>query len=111
MADIGPELQRSVAYRSVADEISAMGNARNADVSDLFSGATLNKCEDGWMHDTDYWNGVGIEDFETFNLAHEGFAEFFSASTANPESLEMLRKYFPESGKIFDELIKIAAGG
>lgn len=111
MADIGPELQRSVAYRSVADEISAMGNARNADVSDLFSGATLNKCEDGWMHDTDYWNGVGIEDFETFKLAHEGFAEFFSASTANPESLEMLRKYFPESGKIFDELIKIAAGG
>ena len=69
MADIGPELQRSVAYRSVADEISAMGNARNADVSDLFSGATLNKCEDGWMHDTDYWNGVGIEDFETFKLA------------------------------------------
>mgnify|MGYP004658439409 CR=1 FL=1 len=111
MADIGPELQRSVAYRSVADEISAMGNARNADVSDLFSGATLNKCEDGWMHDTDYWNGVGIEDLETFKLAHEGFAEFFSASTANPESLEMLRKYFPESGKIFDELIKIAAGG
>lgn len=111
MADIGPELQRSAAYRSVADEISAMGNARNADVSDLFSGATLNKCEDGWMHDTDYWNGVGIEDFETFKLAHEGFAEFFSASTANPESLEMLRKYFPESGKIFDELIKIAAGG
>ena len=111
MADIGPELQRSAAYRSVADEISAMGNASNADVSDLFSGATLNKCEDGWMHDTDYWNGVGIEDFETFKLAHEGFAEFFSASTANPESLEMLRKYFPESGKIFDELIKIAAGG
>lgn len=111
MADIGPELQRSAAYRSVADEISAMGNARNADVSDLFSGATLNKCEDGWMHDTDYWNGVGIEDFETFQLAHEGFAEFFSASTANPESLEMLRKYFPESGKIFDELVKIAAGG
>ena len=111
MADIGPELQRSAAYRSVADEISSMGNARNADVSDLFSGATLNKCEDGWMHDTDYWNGVGIENFETFQLAHEGFAEFFSASTANPESLEMLRKYFPESGKIFDELIKIAAGG
>ena len=39
-------------------------------------------------------------------LSHEGFAEFFSASTANPESLAVLRKYLPESSKIFEEMLE-----
>ena len=36
------------AYNSVASEICEMSNADKADLSDLFGGATLNKCEDGW---------------------------------------------------------------
>lgn len=95
------------AYRSVADEIGKMGHAQKADISDLICGATLNKCEDGWIHDRDYWRPKGSgEDFTLMRLSHEGFAEFFSAHTANQESLEVLRKYLPESSKIFEEMLE-----
>ena len=106
---LGMRLQHSkeMAYKSVAKEISAMTDAQKADVSDLFTGATLNKCEDGWRHEKSYWKPKNApKDYECIPLAHEGFAEFFSAYTANPESLEMLRKYFPESSIIFEELLK-----
>ena len=95
------------AYRSVADEIGKMGHAQKADLSDLICGATLNKCEDGWYHDRGYWRPKGSgEDFTLMRLSHEGFAEFFSAHTANPESLAVLRKYLPESSKIFEEMLE-----
>lgn len=95
------------AYNSVASEIWEMSNADRADLSDLFGGATLNKCSDGWGHSKSYWRPKGAsEDYQLARLAQEGFAEFFSASTANPESLAVLRKYLPESSKIFDEMMK-----
>lgn len=95
------------AYRSVADEISGMTHAQKADLSDLFGGATLNKCNDGWGHSRDYWKPKGAgDDYVLSRLSKEGFAEFFSAYTANPESLAVLRKYLPESSKIFDEILK-----
>lgn len=95
------------AYNSVASEICEMSNADKADLSDLFGGATLNKCEDGWYHDRDYWRPKGSgEDFTLMRLSHEGFAEFFSAHTANPESIAVLRKYLPESSKIFEEMLE-----
>lgn len=95
------------AYNSVASEIWEMSNADKADLSDLFGGATLNKCSDGWGHSKSYWRPKGAsEDYQLARLAQEGFAEFFSASTANPESLAVLRKYLPESSKIFDEMMK-----
>lgn len=95
------------AYNSVASEICEMSNADKADLSDLFSGATLNKCEDGWYHDRGYWRPKGSgEDFTLMRLSHEGFAEFFSAHTANQESLDVLRKYLPESTKIFEEMLE-----
>ena len=95
------------AYRSVASEICEMSNADKADLSDLFSGATLNKCKDGWYHERDYWRPKGSgEDFTLMRLSHEGFAEFFSAHTANQESLDVLRKYLPESTKIFEEMLE-----
>lgn len=95
------------AYRSVAAEIDAMTNAQKADLSDLFGGATLNRCSDGWGHKTAYWKPKNApRDYELTPLAEEGFAEFFSAYTANPESLAVLRKYLPESSKIFEEMLK-----
>lgn len=95
------------AYCSVASEISAMTDAQKADLSDLFGGATLNKCSDGWGHTTTYWKPKGEpRDYELMQIANEGFAEFFSAYTANPESLAILRKYLPESSKIFEDMLK-----
>ena len=98
---------KTYAYRAVADEIRHMDDAQKADVSDLFGGATVCKCDDGWGHSKAYWRPKGTQKgYELKPLAHEGFAEFFSAYTANPESRKMLRKYLPESSKIFDEIIE-----
>lgn len=98
---------KTYAYKAVVDEIRHMDDAQKADVSDLFGGATVCKCEDGWGHSKAYWRPKGTQKgYELKPLAHEGFAEFFSAYTANPESREMLRKYLPESSKIFDEIIE-----
>lgn len=98
---------KAATYSFVASEIGEMSNAEKADLSDLFGGATLNKCNDGWGHSKSYWRPKGAsEDYQLARLAQEGFAEFFSASTANPESLAVLRKYLPESSKIFDEMMK-----
>jgi uncharacterized protein with gpF-like domain len=98
---------KTYAYKAVADEIRHMDDAQKADVSDLFGGATVRKCDDGWGHSKAYWRPKGTQKgYELKPLAHEGFAEFFSAYTANPESREMLRKYLPESSKIFDEIIE-----
>lgn len=98
---------KTYAYKAVADEIRHMDDAQKADVSDLFGGATVCKCDDGWGHSKAYWRPKGTQKgYELKPLAHEGFAEFFSAYTANPESREMLRKYLPESSKIFDEIIE-----
>lgn len=98
---------KTYAYKAVSDEIRHMDDAQKADVSDLFGGATVCKCEDGWGHSKAYWRPKGTQKgYELKPLAHEGFAEFFSAYAANPESREMLRKYLPESSKIFDEIIE-----
>ena len=98
---------KTYAYRAVADEIRSMNDAQKADLSDLFGGATVCKCEDGWGHEKTYWRPkLSQKGYELKPLAHEGFAEFFSAYTANPESLEMLLKYLPESTKIFEEMIE-----
>ena len=98
---------KAATYSSVASEIGEMSNAEKADLSDLFGGATLNKCNDGWGHSKSYWRPKGAsEDYQLARLAQEGFAEFFSASTANPESLAVLRKYLPESSKIFEEMLE-----
>lgn len=83
--------------KRVADEITALGVKAGADVSDIFSGVTDNRCKDGVWHPGYDWNDDSI--------AREAFAEFFSASFTSPESAEQLRRYFPESGKIFDEML------
>lgn len=78
-------------------EIAALGVRAGADVSDIFSGVTDSHCKDGVWHPDYDWN----EDL----IAREAFADFFSAHFTSPESAERLRRYFPESGKIFDEML------
>ena len=85
------------AYGDVADEITKLGIKAGGDVSDIFSGVTDNRCKDGTSHPGYAWN----DDL----IANEAFAEFFSASFTSPESAEQLRRYFPESAKIFDEML------
>ena len=53
----------------------------------------------GVGHGTDYW--------KSRNNGKEGFAEIYSAVVDNPESLEQVKRFFPESFKIFWEMIGV----
>lgn len=83
--------------KRIDGEITALGVRSGADVSDIFSGVTDNHCKDGARHPDYDWN----DDL----IAREAFAEFLSAHFTSPESAERLKRYFPESGKIFDEML------
>ena len=89
-------------FDSVSNEITRLGSKANHDVSDLFSGATNGNCTDGWCHPEYVWS----DDL----LAHEGFAEFFSAYASSPESMEQLKRYLPESSKIFEKMLDVLGG-
>lgn len=75
-------------------------DAAQADASDIFGGATSNKAVGNWEHwNKSYW------DSENTALTREAFAGFYSASISNEESLAVLRRYFPDSAAIFDDII------
>lgn len=97
------------AYASVSRELDAMTDEQKGDVSDLFGGATGNKAVDSWSHSARYWTqgttGSSAKFFRNEQLSTEGFAEFFSAYSCNPESKKQLQRYFPEATKIFEEIL------
>lgn len=92
--------KRQRAYEAVSKELMGLPDAAQMDVSDIFGGATGNKAVGNWGHwDKSYW------DSENTALAREAFAEFYSASISNEESLAVLKRYFPDSAAIFDDII------
>lgn len=93
------------AYAEVSKEIDAMTDAQKADLSDIFGGATGNKVNGGWGHRAAYWDGQNMA------LAKEAFAEFYSAHISNPESLAVLRQYFPKSAQVFEDIIDAIGKG
>lgn len=86
------------------------------DVSDLFGRATGNKAVDGWCHIKSYWTpdrdeaaGMTSEErarWSTDQLGIEGFAESYSAYCCNPASKAALQRYFPESARLFEEMLE-----
>ena len=94
------EIKKADAYASVEKELSGqLSFSSKIAVSDVFSGITKNKIEDGWKHSTSYWTQN-----ET-NVCLEFFAQTFADSINNPEGIEITKKYFPESYKIFERMI------
>ena len=82
---------------SIKNQLSLMARS---DISDMFE--PVMKTLDypfGVGHGKSYW---GSRD-----NGKEGFAEMFSAMTNNPESWEAIKTYFPESVKIFEEMLKV----
>jgi hypothetical protein len=71
-----------------------------ADISDMFEGATGAKICLGAGHGKEYWkdrdNGIEV------------FAEMFSASVCNFGSLNAIKTYFPETYKVFQEMVRSA---
>ena len=93
------EIKKRDAYETVKKELYNLHQYARLSVSDTFSGCTFNKVKDGGYHSTSYWKS----DPELVCL--EFFAENFSAMIVNPRSLEMIKKYFPKSHKIFKQML------
>ena len=71
-----------------------------ADISDIME-ATLryeNSYPLGCGHGKRYW--------ATHNVNTEAFAEMYSATISNPESLEVIKTYLPKSYNVFLEMLE-----
>ncbi|MBR2682607.1 MAG: hypothetical protein IKE22_04985, partial [Atopobiaceae bacterium] len=91
-----------MAYRSLSKELLSLPKEARADVSDLFGGATNNAVDGGFGHDEPgYWTSLP----GTQRLASEGFAEMFSATMTQGESLEALRRCLPRSYSLFKQML------
>ena len=86
------------AYRKVSEELRSLPYMGCGDVSDMFGGATKNKAVGYMGHRDAYWKSTTV--------GTEAFAEMMSASIANPESLKNIKKYFPRSYEIFEEMLR-----
>ncbi|MEE1009478.1 MAG: hypothetical protein UH963_10110 [Agathobacter sp.] len=82
------------------DYISEYSLIARGNISDMFESImTITDYPFGAGHGSKYWTSR--------NNGKEGFAEMYSAKVNNPESWEAIQKYFPESIKIFDEILKV----
>ena len=88
------------ANRSVSDEITNIKTTSKPAISDIFAGATVNRIKDGYLHETSYWKAGDKY------LATEAFANMFSTALTSPEKLTEIKKYFPKSVKIFEDMLK-----
>jgi hypothetical protein len=66
---------------------------------DIFEGITKAKVTGKGGHGKDYWR-------DGLSLAHEFFAHAYAGKTTNPESYENIKKYFPQSVDIFEEMLE-----
>lgn len=106
-----PKYSKSKAYNALQKEIKAYNNPYAiADLSDILEGATGAKVQCGWGHGARYWKDRtigGIAD----GLATETFAEMTDSTFANPESLELIKKYLPKSYKVYEEMLEVLVNG
>lgn len=82
----------------IKKELSLM---QRSDISDMFEPIMSKKCAYpfGTGHGTNYWRNR--------DNGKEGFAEMYSAMVDNPESLEQIERFFPESFKIFKQMLGV----
>ncbi len=70
-----------------------------SDISDMFEPVTTKDYPFGVGHGKSYW--------KKRDNGKEGFAEMYSAMVNSPESWKAINEYFPESVKIFEEMLKV----
>lgn len=106
----GEKYTKSIAYKALENEIRTYNSYAMADLSDILEGATGAKVKCGYGHGASYWKDRtigGISD----GLATEAFAEMTDSTFANPESLELIKKYLPKSYKIYEEMLEVMLNG
>lgn len=105
-----PKYSKSYAYKALQKEINGYSSYARANLSDIMEGATGAKIQCGYGHGASYWRDRtigGISD----GLATEAFAEMTDSTFANPESLELIKKYLPKSYKLYQEMLEVLLNG
>ena len=84
--------------KHIKKELTTM---QRSDISDMFEPimSAKNQYPFNFGHGHSYWNNR--------DNGKEGFAEMYSAMVNNPESLEQIKKFFPKSFKIFQEMLGV----
>lgn len=84
--------------KHIKDNLTLM---QRSDISDMFEPIMPESCDYpfGIGHGSSYWKNR--------DNGKEGFAEMYSAMVNNPESLEQIKRFFPESFKIFQEMLGV----
>lgn len=104
-----PKILKSMAFKAIQREITALSPLQYGDISDILEGATRGKIVCGIGHGagsywtTRTWKGVD------YGLGTEAFAEMTSATMTNPESLATIKKYLPKSYALYQEMIEFLA--
>lgn len=93
-------IQKKWIYNDFRKELMSIPRIARSSLSDIVEGATGGKVNAEFGHGKAYWR-------QEENLAIEAFAEFWGG-VANPEEWEVLKKYLPESVKVFEQMIKDA---
>lgn len=102
------KMSKSLAYKAIQNQLSALNWLQKGDISDILEGATRMKICLGVGHGAAYWTNR-IYDGIDFGLGTEAFAEMTSASMTCPESLAVIQKYLPKSYAVYKEIIKMIA--
>lgn len=79
------------------------------DISDMFNQYMLNHFRIGYPfgigHENSYW---GMNESQVSALSTEAFAEMFSATATQNQSLKTIKQFFPESYALFTEMLEEA---
>ena len=94
-------MKKADAYKTISEELKQIEHSARHEISDIWHGATNQKVDGGYGHfKKGYWTANKGE-----KLSQETFAHMFGATINNPEALMQIKKYFPESYKIFEEIV------
>jgi SPP1 gp7 family putative phage head morphogenesis protein len=91
------DIKKFKAYQAISVEIRAKPVLSTTDISDMWDGITKEVVRPHYGHGKSYW--------KTHTVGVEAFAEMFSATVMNPESVAQIQYYFPKSYEIFEEII------
>ena len=94
------EIKMSNAHDALSAELMKIEHVNRREVSDIWDGLTKGKVIGGFGHPKKYWK----EDEN--HLSQEAFAHMFCVTVQNPESLAMVKRYFPKSYGVFEKMVK-----
>jgi SPP1 gp7 family putative phage head morphogenesis protein len=99
----GTKSAREKAYSTLEKEIYDLGWAKKGNISDMMQGISGCKIHAGCGHSDSYFKQSGGQAKWS---SVESFAEMFDATMSNAENLSAIKKYFPESYKVFGDMME-----